>query len=123
MMKSLLGGSSKILIDADKSNPMLYLPLDQMLKNAPRKSSGGDPDYVTNPKPPSSSSSGRDSSADENNARTRDRRRPCSTARSSTLDTYQDRKRDDEGKSDSVRVDLGVRRHQQKIDNTYKHKE
>src|SRR3546814_3206642 len=54
MMKSVLGGSSKILIDADKSNPMLYLPLDQMLKNAPRKSSGGDSDYVTIPTPPSS---------------------------------------------------------------------
>src|SRR3546814_488293 len=71
MMKSVLGGSSKILIDADKSNPMLYLPLDQMLKNAPRKSSGGDPDYVTIPTPPSSSSSGSDSSAAEDNARDR----------------------------------------------------
>src|SRR3546814_4407171 len=74
MMKSGLGGARKILIDADKSNPMLYLPLDQMLKNAPRKSSGGDPDYVTIPTPPSSSSSGSDSSAAEDNARSRDRR-------------------------------------------------
>jgi membrane protease subunit HflK len=34
-MTDVMGGSSKILIDVDKGNPMLYLPLDQLLKNAP----------------------------------------------------------------------------------------
>ncbi len=46
MMQSVLGGSSKILLDADKSNPMLYLPLDQILKNAPHRTDA-DADDVT----------------------------------------------------------------------------
>lgn len=75
MMQSVLGGSNKILIDADKSNPMLYLPLDQMLKNAPKKGADVDPDYVTaGPSKPSMGSSS-DSSADDS-ARSRDRSRP-----------------------------------------------
>ncbi|HET8882279.1 MAG TPA: FtsH protease activity modulator HflK [Solimonas sp.] len=73
MMQSVLGDSSKILIDADKSNPMLYLPLDQMLKNAPRKSDGGDPDYVTAPgATPHAGSSG----SSDDSLRSRDRSRP-----------------------------------------------
>lgn len=35
MMQSVLGGSSKVLLDVDKGSPMIYLPLDQILKNAP----------------------------------------------------------------------------------------
>lgn len=33
-MNSVLANSSKILLDVDKGNPMLYLPLDQIMKNA-----------------------------------------------------------------------------------------
>lgn len=75
MMQSVLGNSNKILIDADKSNPMLYLPLDQMLKNTPRKSADSDPDYVTAPGPKPGSGSSSDSSSDDS-ARSRDRSRP-----------------------------------------------
>ncbi len=31
-MREVMGSSSKILIDVDKSSPLLYLPLDQMMK-------------------------------------------------------------------------------------------
>lgn len=34
-MSDVMTGSSKILIDVDKGNPMLYLPLDQILKSSP----------------------------------------------------------------------------------------
>lgn len=75
MMQSVLGGSSKILIDADKSSPMLYLPLDQIIKNSSRKSSNGsDPDYVTVPTPKLHGDSSNSSSDDS--ARSRDRSRP-----------------------------------------------
>ncbi|NGY03830.1 FtsH protease activity modulator HflK [Solimonas terrae] len=74
MMRSVLGGSSKILIDADKSSPMLYLPLDQIIKNAQHKTDNSDPDYVTAPGPSPRSSSG--SSSDDDSARSRDRSRP-----------------------------------------------
>lgn len=33
-MNGVLSNSSKILLDVDKGNPMLYLPLDQIVKNA-----------------------------------------------------------------------------------------
>lgn len=33
-MNSVLSNSSKIMLDVDKGNPMLYLPLDQIMKNA-----------------------------------------------------------------------------------------
>ncbi|MFT4045612.1 MAG: FtsH protease activity modulator HflK [Solimonas sp.] len=42
MMQSVLGGSSKVLLDVDKGSPMIYLPLDQILKNA-QKGSDADP--------------------------------------------------------------------------------
>lgn len=35
-MAEVLGSSSKILIDVNKGNPMLYLPLEQLMKNLPR---------------------------------------------------------------------------------------
>ncbi|MGQ0618469.1 MAG: FtsH protease activity modulator HflK [Panacagrimonas sp.] len=47
-MKDMMTGSSKILIDVDSSNQMLYLPLDQLLKNATR-GEGYTADYVTAP--------------------------------------------------------------------------
>ncbi|HKY90712.1 MAG TPA: protease modulator HflK, partial [Nevskiaceae bacterium] len=34
-MSDVMTGSSKILVDVDKGNPMFYFPLDQLLKNAP----------------------------------------------------------------------------------------
>jgi len=73
MMQSVLGDSSKILIDADKSNPMLYLPLDQMIKNAPRKSGDGVSDYVT--APGATPHAGSSASSDDS-LRSRDRSRP-----------------------------------------------
>ncbi len=46
-MTSVLSGSSKVLIDVKQGNPMFYLPLDQLLKSAPK---AGDPaDYITSP--------------------------------------------------------------------------
>lgn len=38
MMQSVLGSTPKVVLDVDKSSPMLYLPLDQIMKNAPRSS-------------------------------------------------------------------------------------
>lgn len=34
MMQSVLGSSAKVMLDVDKGSPMIYLPLDQILKNA-----------------------------------------------------------------------------------------
>jgi membrane protease subunit HflK len=47
-MSQVMAGSSKIMIDVDKSNPMLYLPLDQLMKSMPR-AEGYPSDYVTAP--------------------------------------------------------------------------
>jgi membrane protease subunit HflK len=50
-MNAVYGSSSKILVDVDKGSQMLYLPLDQILKNsAPRQDSAAD--YVTAPSTP-----------------------------------------------------------------------
>lgn len=40
-MTAVYGGTSKVLVDVDKGNPAFYLPLEQLLKNAPRSSDGG----------------------------------------------------------------------------------
>ncbi|NKF22506.1 FtsH protease activity modulator HflK [Solimonas marina] len=71
MMQSVLGSTHKVVIDADKSNPMLYLPLDQILKNA-KKAPDEPSDYVSSSsaKP---SSSGSDSSQDAQRSRDRSR--------------------------------------------------
>lgn len=66
-MSDVMGNSSKILIDVDKGNPMLYLPLDQLLKNAPH-SDAYSGDYAAQGGVPPRS--GTDSS------RSRDRGRP-----------------------------------------------
>ena len=34
-MSEVYGGTSKVLIDVDKGNPAFFLPLEQLLKNAP----------------------------------------------------------------------------------------
>jgi membrane protease subunit HflK len=72
MMQTVLGGSSKILIDADKSNPMLYLPLDQIIKNAPRNADSAAQDITG----PGSSSHGNVSGPADDSLRSRDRSRP-----------------------------------------------
>lgn len=46
-MSQVLSGSSKILVDVEKGNQMLYLPLDQIMKNAPKADTYTD--YVTSP--------------------------------------------------------------------------
>lgn len=40
-MSSVLGNASKVVIDVDKGGPMIYLPLDQMMRGAGR-TDGGD---------------------------------------------------------------------------------
>lgn len=46
-MTSVMQGTSKVLLDVDKGNPMIYLPLDQILKHSPSRTEPGD--YVTAP--------------------------------------------------------------------------
>jgi modulator of FtsH protease HflK len=67
-MSEVMSGSSKVLIDVEKGNPMFYMPLDQLMKTIPRAETYPS-DYVTAPGP-GSPSSNLDSS------RSRDRSRP-----------------------------------------------
>jgi len=49
-MSSIYGGTNKVLIDVDKGGPLLYLPLEQLMRGgtrSPTRESGGD--YVTAP--------------------------------------------------------------------------
>jgi membrane protease subunit HflK len=39
-MTEVYGGTSKVLVDVDKGNPAFYLPLEQLLKNAPHGPTG-----------------------------------------------------------------------------------
>jgi modulator of FtsH protease HflK len=39
-MSQVLGANSKILVDVDSGSPVFYLPLDQLMKSAPRSDSG-----------------------------------------------------------------------------------
>ncbi|AXQ29682.1 FtsH protease activity modulator HflK [Solimonas sp. K1W22B-7] len=48
-MNAVLGSTSKVLIDVDKGSPMLYLPLEQLLKSAPAPSRDNASDYITAP--------------------------------------------------------------------------
>ena len=41
-MNEVLGNTSKVLIDVDKGGPLIYLPLDQILKNAQNANVGAD---------------------------------------------------------------------------------
>ncbi|WP_028079294.1 FtsH protease activity modulator HflK [Solimonas soli] len=70
MMQSVLGGSSKVLLDVDKGSPMIYLPLDQILKNAQR---GGETDSSTDYSNAPSSAPRSGSSADGQRSRDRSR--------------------------------------------------
>ncbi len=60
-MSSVLQSSSKILLDVDQGSPMFYLPLDQLLKNAPKKPQGSSGDYVSLPNTVTPSSNRSDS--------------------------------------------------------------
>ncbi|TJY60924.1 FtsH protease activity modulator HflK [Sinimarinibacterium sp. CAU 1509] len=73
-MNTVYGNSSKILIDVDKGGQMLYLPLDQILKNSvPRQDSAAD--YVTAPSTPQRSGAVAPGGNDTATARSRDRGR------------------------------------------------
>ncbi|SFF30754.1 protease FtsH subunit HflK [Fontimonas thermophila] len=48
-MNAVYGSSNKVLIDVDKGSPLLYLPLDQLLRALPRSEAPSD--YVTAPSP------------------------------------------------------------------------
>ncbi|HEY0973991.1 MAG TPA: FtsH protease activity modulator HflK [Solimonas sp.] len=48
-MSQVLGLTSKVMIDVDKGNPMIYLPLDQILKNSGARTTDVPSDYVTAP--------------------------------------------------------------------------
>lgn len=71
MMQSVLSGSSKVLLDTgDKGSPMIYLPLEQLLRNAPAAAAPSD--YVSAPNLPSGTSSV--PSTDSERSRDRSRR-------------------------------------------------
>jgi modulator of FtsH protease HflK len=67
-MSQVMTGSSKIMIDVDQGNPMFYLPLDQLMKSAPR-TDGYPTDYVTSPGSAAGAST-------LDSSRSRDRSRP-----------------------------------------------
>ena len=46
---AVLGSTSKVLVDVDKSSPMLYLPLEQLMKPAPAATRDSASDYITAP--------------------------------------------------------------------------
>lgn len=67
-MSQVMAGSSKILLDVDKSNPMFYIPLDQLMKSIPRAEAYPS-DYVTAP-------GGSPGTGSIDSSRSRDRSRP-----------------------------------------------
>ncbi|MDB5985425.1 MAG: hflK [Nevskia sp.] len=50
-MSEIYGNTTKVLIDADKGNPVIYLPLDQLVKNAQAKAPDATPDAAGSPAP------------------------------------------------------------------------
>ncbi|MEW6166636.1 MAG: FtsH protease activity modulator HflK [Pseudomonadota bacterium] len=51
-MSSIYGGTNKVLIDVDKGGPLLYLPMEQLMRGGPRAQTGeSGGDYVTAPSP------------------------------------------------------------------------
>jgi membrane protease subunit HflK len=67
-MSAVYGSNSKVLVDVDKASPMLYLPLDQLMRSGGARSDGAS-NYVT---PPSAASSG-STTPDAARSRARDR--------------------------------------------------
>lgn len=73
-MSSVLSGTSKVMLDVDKGSPMIYLPLDQILKNSGRGGTDTASDYVTAPTQPSTAPRLAPGSTD-NSTRSRERGR------------------------------------------------
>ena len=63
-MSEVMSKTSKVLIDVDKGNPMIYLPLDQLMKNSPK---------AAMPEPASAVGAAPRASADTDATRSRDR--------------------------------------------------
>ena len=57
-MSEVYGNSSKVVVDVDKGSPMIYLPLDQLLKNAPKPPAASAVDDVPTANPPSGNTYG-----------------------------------------------------------------
>lgn len=70
-MNGVLSNSSKILLDVDKGNPMLYLPLDQIVKNATNAQELSDSPQTTDTQIPAPRGSG----SGTDSGRSRDRGR------------------------------------------------
>lgn len=66
-LEDVMSRTGKVLVDTDEANPMLYLPLDQLMKNRGDATTGG----KTTSSLPSTSSS---SSSNDNRLRERERR-------------------------------------------------
>jgi membrane protease subunit HflK len=65
MMQSVLGSTSKVLVDQKASNSLLYLPLDQLLKQAQPGATTKPVPEVTHPAPPPDASVSLDGRARE----------------------------------------------------------
>lgn len=72
-MNAVYGSSSKVLLDVEGGDSIMYLPLDQILKNMPARADN-QADYVTAPSTPQRSS-GSYSGSSSDSARARDRGR------------------------------------------------
>lgn len=77
-INSVLSNSSKVLVDVDKGNSMIYLPLDQIMKNQPKLPTLNSSTDVSTPSAASSDSSGSSSSSTDSGdaSRSRERGRP-----------------------------------------------
>jgi membrane protease subunit HflK len=60
-MGDVLGSTSKVLIDVDKGGPMIYLPLEQMLKNSGKTAAAADEIPSLDYAPPRTGSGSQDS--------------------------------------------------------------
>jgi membrane protease subunit HflK len=75
-MSSVLSGSNKVLVDIDKSTPMVYLPLQELMKSAPPKTDSP-ASYLLQPGAAASRANGGSAGMPNNNeSRARDRERP-----------------------------------------------
>ena len=70
-MQSVLGNTSKIVVDSDAGNQMLYLPLDQMIKRQPAMPQASSPSASTSNSRPSSANRNRSGSAQNLRSRSR----------------------------------------------------
>ena len=70
-MQSVLGNTSKIVVDSEAGNQMLYLPLDQMIKRQPAMPQASSPSASTSNSRPSSANRNRGGSAQNLRSRSR----------------------------------------------------